>query len=679
MRGLFTVVIAEQEHIDSIKQCQVFLQPFLDQSRMAFCPWYPEEPTLADSVPRLAECVAGHQQWRAVVVCGEEGLTNQNPFDVVPFHAPPKSPETVWDDEAEGTEDGLPGRPSQQALRDYLSQLRQAKFQAFALAAQQPLTRLMTRLCQWPLVTRGKNNASEDPEFAEYLAENARKQELREEIIGEEKLNLSLPQEVICIAKRTYTQQESDINTVWTPNEDIQYSRFYDWNMYFDKMRYLFYDILPKEHRDYGFDYLKFLYVLLIVACNETPAGVLKPNRVFRLGCDNNEEALRDLLAQYDAKLANTSAELEQRIRQIQTSEKARLSDRDAKQIFCANINVPVLLSQEIDRTDLYAKPEELGLATDCPESEEHGWSGTYLTSRRTLQRLLKMPRRALKSAVTDLRRLNQVDLDRAWNLNEFQVEDVQEYTSDAELNMVSAVTPDLSDTERYDAEMAEHDKAIRRKIDTRMTRGTTLALGISVLVLYLLGFLPLLLSNFNDPASRTRALLLMGGALGVLVLTGLVCLFFLRWALRKRYRAYNDLMGRINMDLDQAAIQYSHYLSQACNVMRGFQVLNFRSQTGDPDTMRVRVLKKHMADIKRIREELREVFGVYIDSWTAGDEGASGAYSYDFTRTVDFSYPVPYTDGMRCQIEFMQPGSTIQVPVDFIRRITVRREELYD
>ena len=679
MRGLFTVIIAEQEHIDSAKQCQVFLQPFLDQSRMAFCPWFPEEPTLADSVPQLAECVAGRQQWRAVVVCGEEGLANQNPFDVVPFHAPPKGPDAIWDDEAEVTEDGLPGRPARQGLLDYLSQLRQAKFQAFALAAQQPLTRLMTHLCQWPLVTRGKNNASEDPEFAEYLAESARKQELREEIIGEEKLNLSRPQEVICIAKRTYTQQESDINTVWTPNEDIQYSRFYDWNMYFDKMRYLFYDILPKEHRDYGFDYLKFLYVLLIVACNETPAGALKPNRVFRLSCDNNEEALRNLLAQYDAKLANTSAELERHIKQIQTSEKARLSDRDAKQIFCANINVPVLLSQEIDRTDLYAKPEELGLATDCPESEEHGWSGTYLNSRRTLQRLLKMPRRALKSAVTDLRRLNQVDLDRAWNLNEFQVEDVQEYTSDAELNMVSAVTPDLSDTERYEAEMAEHDKAIRQKIDTRMTRGTTLALGITVLVLYLLGFLPLLLSNFSDPASRRYALLLAGGALVVLALTGLVCLFFLRGALRKRYRAYNELMGRINMDLDQAAIQYSHYLSQACNVMRGFQVLNFRSQTGDPDTMRVRVLKKHISDIRRIREELREVFGVYIDSWTSEDDGAAGSYSYDFTRAVDFCYPVPYTDGMRCQIEFLQPGSTIQVPVDFIRRITVRREELYD
>ena len=67
------------------------------------------------------------------------------------------------------------------------------------------------------------------------------------------------------------------------------------------------------------------------------------------------------------------------------------------------------------------------------------------------------------------------------------------------------------------------------------------------------------------------------------------------------------------------------------------------------------------------------------MDSWTVGEAEQVGAYTYDFTRTVDFSYPVPYTEGMRRQIEFLQPGSTIQVPVDFINRITIRREELYD
>ena len=85
---MFTVVIAEQEHIDNIKKCRVFLQPFIDETRLSLCPWFPEETTLADSVPKLAQCVAGHQEWRAVVVCDEQGLDHKNPFDIVPFQMP---------------------------------------------------------------------------------------------------------------------------------------------------------------------------------------------------------------------------------------------------------------------------------------------------------------------------------------------------------------------------------------------------------------------------------------------------------------------------------------------------------------------------------------------------------------------------------------------------------------
>ncbi|MEQ2443775.1 hypothetical protein WMO64_09875 [Pseudoflavonifractor sp. CLA-AP-H29] len=658
---MFTVVIAEKEHIDSIQEYQVFLRPFIDETRVAFCRWLPGEETLADTVPQLKDCVARRQEWRVIVLCDERGLHNQNPFDVVPFCPPPR--------EDSGQEDEAP----------YLERLRQAKFEAFAQAARQPLTRLMTHLCQQPLVTGGRNNAASDPEFAEYLAESARKQELRRQIVGDETLDISLPQEIICVAKRTYTRREDDINTAWTPHEDIQYSRFYDWNLYFDKMRYLFFDILPKGHQNYESDYIRFLYSLLILANNDTPSGALRPNRVFRLSCDNDEEALGRLLSLYDAKLSKTSDMLTARIGEIQSQERERLSDRDAKQIFCANINVPVTFSQEIDRKGLYAKPEKLGLSTDCPTDERNAWDGSYLTSHRTLQQLLKQPRRALKSAVTDLRRLNQVDLNRAWSLNEFQAEDVAEYTSEEELRMVSTVTPDLCDIGRYQTAMADHCRNVHRKIETRMTRKTTVALGVTSLVLYLLGFLPLLSGNFSSPEHRLWALVLMGGGTVLLAAVALVCLFFLRDALRQLYHAFNRLMYGISLELDNSSAQFSQYLSHACNMMRGFSVLNFRAQSGDPDALRVRVLKKHMADIRRAREELRSVFGPYLCQCELDNPDAVDVYPYDFSRAVDFPYPMPYTPGMRCQIEFMQPGNSVQVPVDFVKRITVRREELYD
>ena len=300
------------------------------------------------------------------------------------------------------------------------------------------------------------------------------------------------------------------------------------------------------------------------------------------------------------------------RIGEIQSQERERLSDRDAKQIFCANINVPVTFSQEIDRKGLYAKPEKLGLSTDCPTDERNAWDGSYLTSHRTLQQLLKQPRRALKSAVTDLRRLNQVDLNRAWSLNEFQAEDVAEYTSEEELRMVSTVTPDLCDIGRYQTAMADHCRNVHRKIETRMTRKTTVALGVTSLVLYLLGFLPLLSGNFSSPEHRLWALVSWAAA-PCCWPRWPWCACFSSGRPAPAVSRLQRLMYGISLELDNSSAQFSQYLSHACNMMRGFSVLNFRAQSGDPDALRVRVLKKHMADIRRAREELRSVFGPYL------------------------------------------------------------------
>lgn len=667
---MFTVVIAEKEHIDSIQEYSTFLKPFIDDAHVEFCEWRPEEDTLADSVPHLVETVARQRDWRAVVLCDERGMERKNPFDRVEFEPPVFTPLDSEDEEK-----------VKEHRQQYLERLKQAKFRAFEQAAQQPLTRLMTRLCAGPLVTRGKNKAaSEDPDFAEYLAESARKRELREQIIAGEKPGISLPAEVLCVARRTYAQQEYDINTSWVPHEDIQYSRFYDWNLYFDKMRYLIFDILPRDNQNYEFDTIRFLYAVMILANNDTPPGVLRPNRVFCLNCENNEEALVRLMSLYDAKLARTGSVLTGKINEIRNAEKERLSDRDAKMIFCSNINVPVTISQEVDRGGLYAKPEALGLSTDCPKDNEYSeWDSTYQNSRKTLHRLLKQPRRALKSAAADMRRMNHVDLNRAGMLNEFQAEDVEEYTGEEELNMVSVDTPNLFDAEHYEEEMAEHCKTIHRKIETRMTRKTTVALGAAVLGLYLAGFLPLLFNNLSDAENILWALIITGAAVALLAVAGFVCLLFLRGSLRELYRDFNRLMHGIDEEIDGSLALFSRYLSHACNVMRGFSVLNFLARSEDPDTMRARVLEKHLSDIRRTREELREIFGRYVSDSADIDPNKVDAYRYDFSRAVDFPYPVPYSEGMKRQIEFMQPGNTVQVPVDFVKRVTVRREELYD
>ena len=655
---MFTVVLTEQEHLDSIGEYKTFLKPFLDNSNIAFCRWLPEGDSLVEAVPELYNTVSRHERWRLILVCDEEGLSKTNPFDLVDHKDPVR------------------GEDMEEA--DYLALRRQARIESYTKAARKPMTRLMTWLCQPPLVTRGMNNAQDlDAEFAEYLAQTAAKEDLRAAIIGDSVPEVTLPAEVICLARRCCDREERDLQTSWSIRQSSQYSRFYDYNLYFDKMRYLVFDILPKNHRNYTIDYIRFLYAVMLLAQNETPMGALAPNRVYTLDCRNDEAALSRVLGAYDAKLAATQEHLEFQQRELARREHPRLSDQDVQTIFCTGASVAVTAPAEFDEGTLYVSGRELGLSTDCPTDEESYWDKGYRESKRAFVKFLKLPRRALKKATTELRRLNGADLDHAINLNEFQLEDVADYVAEEELHMVNTRTNSFFDTERYEKQMEAQNKRIRTITDKRMTRKRTILLGVAALVLYALSFVPVMITNFYEDSGLGLILDVAYVGVGILALIAFLTLLCLRWPLKKSYSDYNGIMKGIVNDVDHSMTLYSKYLSHACNVMRGHSVLNFRAEHESPDEMKMRVYKKHCFDLLRKREELREIFGSFMSA-NGPTEPAEG-YQYDFTRPVDYPYPLPYSADQRKRVEFLQKGNTVEVSVDFVQCMRIRREDLYD
>ena len=689
---MFTVVIAEKEHLDSIQENMVFLEPFIDKRNVAFCEWKTDEQSLKESVPKLEETVSRRDSWRAVIVCNEDGLNQKNPFDLVTFKAPVRTFDKAPMEEPDSEEvtgkakdmnldqlTDVDGRILDERLNRYLRELRKAKFAAFEQAVHNPLTRLVTYLCQPPMVTKGINRASEDPEFNEYLEENNKKQELRMQILNGERINFTLPADVYCVAKRTYENAMYDIPTAWVPHEDLHYSRFFDQNLYFTRMRYFVFDILPKNHNNYPFDYIRFLYALLILANNETPNGALRPERVYNLQCENDEDALDKMLSAYIAKMNATTGDLESRIRDREKKQKERLSDKEANSIFCANVAVPVSYDREIDPKGLLADTKAYKLSEDCPADEHGVWKGQLQNSQKTLKLLLKQPRRAVKKASVDMHLMNEANLDKALLLNEFQVEDLEEHIAQEELKMVNTDTVSLIDMSEYDRRMQKEDEKICKKIETRMTKKITVITGAVVILLYLLGFAPLVFKNLKVNRNMIGALSVTGVALGLLILTILITLLFLRKSMRKTVGGFNDVMYGIKGELDQSLAQYSRYLSSACNVMRGYSVLNYRLSTEDAGTTEVRILRKHIMDIQKRKAEIQDIFGRFItgkyDLTGAEQEG----YNLEFYRATDYEFPLPYKESDARIIEFIENGNYISVPVSFVRSLKVQREELYD
>ncbi|MBO6004727.1 MAG: hypothetical protein J6Q00_04050, partial [Verrucomicrobia bacterium] len=386
-----------------------------------------------------------------------------------------------------------------------------------------------------------------------------------------------------------------------------------------------------------------------------------------------------ELLSRYQSRISATITDLKTRIRDRESKQKERLSDREANSIFCANVAVPVAVDSEIDTRKLLADIKAYKLSGNCPADEHGVWKGQLQSSKKTLRQLLKQPRRALKKATGDMHRMNTADFDKALLLNEFQLEDLEEHIQAEELKMVTTPTVNLMNVEEYDKKMQEADEEVCKKIETRMSRKTTLALGVSVLLLYMIGFLPLITKNLKISKTMIGSLTLLGVGFGTMVLVLLITLICLRHGMRRSVDGFNEVMRGVKKDLDMSMMQYSHYLSSACNVMRGNSVLNYRDQSEDAGTTEVRVMRKHVMDLEKRRAEIQEIFGRYItgkyDLSGVGEDG----YELDFYRTKDYEFELPTRESDIRNIEFIETGNKIRVPVRFVKSMKLQREELYD
>ena len=165
---MFTVVIAEKNHLQQIEEMKMFLFPLMNPKKFSFCEWNPQGKSLNQVLPGLYDAVRHREEWRALIVCDDGGLQSKNPYERA-FYTPPRRKDFASEEE-------------------YLAEVRARKFAAFEEAAKQPLVRLTAWLTDRPTVTKGKNNwLHRDPEYAEYRAELEEKERLLSELTQDRK------------------------------------------------------------------------------------------------------------------------------------------------------------------------------------------------------------------------------------------------------------------------------------------------------------------------------------------------------------------------------------------------------------------------------------------------------------------------------------------------------------
>ncbi len=696
---MFTVLIAEKQHIDAIRQeNKLFFEPFLESKELAFCYWNPMGQTLDESVPGLLDAVGRRKDWRAVIInnCTIESSKMRNPFDVVD--------NSVLDSlttPAQQPQEDEPLDKWESAWKEYYDALASEKEIVYKSALQNPLQKLSTWLCfrpedyihnevqekqdvhDWAMEKIGRDDMKpsvklELLERDQYKLELRLKESLRRTFVDEKYLNVNYPSEVYCISPRAAENNYFDPDAYWTIRQDSQYSKFADRNMYFDRMRFMVFDMLSPSHRDFRSDYIRFLASILIFVSNPVPGSAMQSRRLYQLDVESDDDPLCTLVTSYDRKLANTYEVIENEMEKIRSEIPGELTDKAAEALFCTPKDVAVLLDDSCDPEKVFAE-KDYGLFFDSPENEHHKWNRDYNTSKKALAYIAKQQSRSVRKSVSQMHLSSEITDVNISRLTPLQVDDIREYTNAAEDTMVASIPSDLTDITAYTKRMAKASENVKKAISRRMTRKTGVILTAICLGLFLICFLPFLFANNGTPQTVTTAIILSAVSLGVLAIILLISLFVMRSTVVNAVKGYNNTAKEIINDIHSSMKQFSKYLSASCNVRRGHAVQNYAKKNLDEYTKSLRIRKKHQEDIRRRRAHLEENYSDYLGDRSYSDETMSRPYDYDFDQTTEYAYPAPFLAGDTRQIEFISNGNFVTVPSSFVTRIVVRMEGIYE
>lgn len=738
---MFTVIIAEREIVETYRQLHMFLAP-LESKNIVFCEWNRNGESLEEMLPDLYKTVDLKSEWRAIIV-NQDGLNKINPFHYTDYSENYDISKCMsWDAWRERRNNryecykiaitnpltkltsALCGAPvlgttlqdreiyqqilsGEMELFEYMLKLKLQDNKVKNLAAQMRLFQkeVLLQFVKESEVEKliscvEEENISEilrfvgrdhiidflqvigdadpyfsDPEYVECMIENTMKKDLFDNISAGFHIKNYAPQEVICVSLRTFDFMSYEQNIKWEDKDESEYSRFAEFNLYPENLKYLIFDIVSEEHKQYAADQVRLLSFLLVMAGNPLPYNVCGKEKVYRVNVQFESQAIGKFCSKYMEKLRMTLLSICELESLVKKEKQLKIDNQTAQKLFESDIHIPVTINMQFHKEELMAKYSSIGLSGDCPQNEYTYWTEQYYQIRKLFVRYLREPRRAVKTAVKeDFYAKSSVDDERALLMNEYQKEDVVYRLIEEEQNMVETVTTHLYNTNKYNKRIEEADRELRKAIKQRMTRKKTILVGVTAAAAYLIGFLPLIFGNLNTIKTSSFALLLTGISMGIFLLVGFLFLLVLRHRLINRFKHFNYVMSGICEEIENSLKTFSKYLSHACNVMRQFSILNY---TEHAVNRKEHILIKHQLDIKKRMEEINMAFSGYMTP-DMKETQMPEPFEYDFTLMKNYNYDMPCSEQRR-NIEFMQPGYQIPVPVDYLKAITLTREELYD
>ncbi len=641
----YSVIIQNKKTLDAFTRFEPFFMEAINNNRIGVCKWNESGTTIDTAIPEIRELTNDKEEWCAIIVRFEDDdlmsdfeSGEQNPYDFV------------------------------------VNRTKNGKIEESEI----PLIRLTHMLGTIPapeqeFVCESLYEEGKAPRVIYKPVDNSEQERAYKALCNKYESDIVPPSSIMIVTVREgYT--EDNLEKAWNHCHESNSSKFWKINRYPSECRFLVYDFVKKGPVQREADEFGFWLAVLMLATNTIETGTLQAYRLYNLKLKLDKKLLTESFQNSSDRLRAARHSIEKNI-QRDIEEKLKIES----ELPSYKIKVPVVI-RLTDRKKEVVDTRFFKLLCKTPSEDIMCWDLERKEIKDWLEEAIRITGRTLDQTAIHMKDDCTFAEDEVDFLDKYQEEDMIRETDEIykEIIELQGHLPMENLIENPDAEEsieAVHEYLKGRVIKKYALTGLAVALGLVFLA--------------NAPAIAHWSMHHVGSILQILVvllaesagviLAAWIILLIQKGQLDKLIERYNIIMSTSFHRLVAESGDFSDYLSDIASHSRGYSYMNLSRRKKN---RKVNVNHAKYSHIKAINILLKK-----IKSWTVAyhldvdfastlvnekvsmDTSVSPRFNGLYTFELGNKYPVPVNN----------TGDTIDSPFNFVEKIEIIREDLYD
>lgn len=644
---MYSVLFLSQRTMDYFDAFRPIFLPLLTAGKIGVCQWMEAGTTVDTAMPGIYDLINDKEEWRAVILCTNE------PEDQKAF---PSKAENPYD-----------------FLENASSDICTKESPIPLIRLTQMLGGVPAPVMHFEQVPVPQKNKEVRMIYKPGVREEDRK--AYEELKSKYEFCGRMPREIILVCPRTHKANRNEkIEEVWRNRSVEEASDFWRRNGYPACCRFTVFDISREGEVRKTEELFNLWTSVMLLAANDIDPSTLQAYRLYRICVEFNRRKL-------ELAFQETAGRVQRARQSIEKSIKRELEQRAGEDVILPDyeLRAPVVLKlPEYDQ--VFPGRGRFGLTSRSPASDQEILWEMKEEAQKGLDSLVHCTDRALDQTALRIRQCCSYTEKEVYSLNPYQREDMDEKL-EQEYREIFAMRSRLPGSRgRGEAELERLTGNIRSVLAERTTGTQAIAALAGASALFALSMTPALFAGIHGGGTSllTAAGFVVSGA-GVFAGAELLCLLSRKAKLQLQVGAFHRFMGSLVTELSEDGQQFSRYMSKIASYMHGNSFLSAlrRSQLSGQEAFAGK--KQHIAALTAFYSSLREWcrayhLQMYFDSLAMNDELAMNT---ELAPEINPMYT--FATDECCPVEVNHTGDTIDAPFDFIRKLKIIREELYD